>query len=223
MNKILIVEDDESINNLIFEYLSKEGNVCTSAFSGTEGKLLLAQEPFDLVLLDLMLPGIRGEDLIKIIKSEYQIPVIILSAKDSINSKVDLLKSGADDYICKPFDLLELAARVQVQFRNQKQVHIQGAHEFKGLSLGDDMRSVTYEGKIQNLTKHEYRIMQVLMRNPQRAYTKRDIYEYAWEEDYLGDDKTINVHMSNLRGKLAKLSEQEFIETIWGIGFKLKA
>lgn len=218
---ILIVEDDASINTMIKEYLTGKGYACTSAFSGSEAKLLLQHENFDCVVLDLMLPGISGEQLMKEIKELQTLPVIILSAKDSIDSKVSLLQDGADDYMCKPFDLKELEARIQVQIRKH-QPSLTETRKFKDLLLHDDYRSVQIGEHTQALTKHEYKILELLMSNPQRAFTKKAIYEYAWEDMYYGDDKTITVHISNLRNKLQRMSDQEYIETIWGIGFKMK-
>lgn len=218
--KVLVVEDDASINKMITDYLQKHDYLCKSAYSGSEAALLLEKESFHCIILDLMLPGISGEVLIQQIKAKH-IPVIILSAKDSVESKVSLLQKGADDYMCKPFDLKELEARIQVQIRKSSPESY-FEKSFGNLVLKPDYRSVLIEGHTQILTKHEYKILELLISNPQRAYTKKEIYEYAWEDNYYGDDKTITVHISNLRSKLSKHSEKEIIETIWGIGFKLK-
>lgn len=217
---ILIVEDDEAINQMIVEYLENHEYQCTSAYSGSEAILRIERDTFDVVLLDLMLPGKSGEDLLQEIRKLQDIPVIILSAKDTIDSKVALLQSGADDYLCKPFDLKELEARIQVQLR--KRNNLQPVKVFRNLQLHDDYKTMEIKGKTQDLTKHEYKILELLIMHPHRAFTKKEIYEYAWEDNYYGDDKTINVHISNLRGKLSKLSDQDYIETIWGIGFKMK-
>lgn len=218
---LLIVEDEESIHAMIKEYLTKKGYTCTSAFSGSEAKLLLAHETFDCMILDLMLPGMSGEQLMKECKALQTFPVIVLSAKDSIDSKVALLQDGADDYMCKPFDLKELEARIHVQIRKHQPKQVE-RYQFKDVVLHDDYRSVTIGEKTQKLTKHEYKILELLMSNPHRAFTKKAIYEYAWEDMYYGDDKTITVHISNIRNKLQQISKQEYIETIWGIGFKMK-
>ena len=218
---ILIVEDDEAINQMIVEYLENHEYQCTSAYSGSEAILRIERDPYDLVLLDLMLPGKSGEDLLQEIRKLQDIPIIILSAKDTIDSKVALLQSGADDYLCKPFDLKELEARIQVQLRKRNS-NLQPAKTFRDLHLHDDYKTIEIKGKTQDLTKHEYKILELLILHPHRAFTKKEIYEYAWEDNYYGDDKTINVHISNLRGKLSKLSDQDYIETIWGIGFKMK-
>lgn len=219
--KVLVVEDDASINQMITDYLQKHNYKCISAYSGSEAVLLLEKENFHCVILDLMLPGISGEELIHQMKAKH-IPVIILSAKDSVESKVSMLQQGADDYMCKPFDLKELEARIEVQIRKSSPESY-FEKSFGNLVLKPDYRSVLIEGHTQILTKHEYKILELLISNPQRAFTKKEIYEYAWEDNYYGDDKTINVHISNLRSKLAKHSKREIIETIWGIGFKLKS
>ena len=173
-----------------------------------------------LVLLDLMLPGVSGEQLLRELKQK-QLPVIVLSAKNGIDDRVALLNEGADDYLCKPFDLKELKARIQVQLRKRmsKQEH---AIAVDGVVLLPDFCHLEIQGMKIRLTRHEYRILELLMRDVKRARTKKEIYEYAWEDDYLGDDKTINVHISNIRSKLHAVSKQEYIETIWGIGFKWK-
>lgn len=218
---ILIVEDDEAINQMISEYLENHEYQCTSAYSGSEAILRIERDTFDVVLLDLMLPGKSGEELLQEIRKLQDIPVIILSAKDTIDSKVALLQSGADDYLCKPFDLKELEVRIQVQLRKRNN-NLQPVKVFRNLQLHDDYKTMEIKGKTQDLTKHEYKILELLIMHPHRAFTKKEIYEYAWEDNYYGDDKTINVHISNLRGKLSKLSDQDYIETIWGIGFKMK-
>lgn len=218
--KILIVEDDESINQMIGEYLDNHPYECVNAYSGSEAMLRMQQEQYDLILLDLMLPGMNGEDLLTNIRKHNDTPIIIISAKDTIDSKVNLLQAGADDYLCKPFDLKELEVRIQVQLR--KHSRNQPEKTYRDLLLHDDYKTIEVNGKTQDLTRHEYKILELLVMNPRRAFTKKEIYEYAWEDDYYGDDKTINVHVSNLRGKLNKISDEEYIETIWGIGFKMK-
>ena len=162
---------------------------------------------------------LNGEDITEL--KQKQLPVIVLSAKDGIDDRVALLNEGADDYLCKPFDLKELKARIQVQLRKRmsKQEH---AIAVDGVVLLPDFCHLEIQGMKIRLTRHEYRILELLMRDVKRARTKKEIYEYAWEDDYLGDDKTINVHISNIRSKLHAVSKQEYIETIWGIGFKWK-
>ncbi len=229
--KILIVEDDNSINNMIRDALEAEGYACMQAFSGTEGVLLLRDEP-DLVILDLMLPGMSGDEVIKKIKEDRDIPVIVVSAKDGVDSKIELLKLGADDYLTKPFDIKELAVRVEVRlrrYRSEKGTESgrdasgENAHtlRYKEIEMDLDSFSLTVNGAPVELTKHEFRILELLIKNPSRAFTKQSIYEYAWDDSYLGEDKTINVHVCNIRKKLGTVTQTEYIDTVWGIGFKL--
>lgn len=222
MSKILIIEDDTYINNLIAKSLSKEGYSCQQAFSGTEGLLYAKTEQFSLAILDLMLPGINGEELLPQLKNDFSIPVIVLSAKDSLDSKIDLLNAGAEDYITKPFEIGELMARVGVQLRRNADSKPAKQLTHKGLTLNLEEMSAEICGNTLSFTKHEYKILQLLMENPNRAFTKQDIYDYAWDDIYIGEDKTINMHISNIRKKLKAVTDEEYIETVWGIGFKLK-
>lgn len=239
MQRILIVEDDEKNNQMLKEYLEGHGYECIQAYSGSEAKLLFSMEKFDLVLLDLMLPGISGEELVSVFSKKA--PVIVLSAKSGLDSKVEVLSAGAEDYLCKPFDLPELLVRIQVQFRRRGkhdgidssggsdgengisgQVDYgQTVYSYRGWTLNPDTQEMTAGGEQIELTRHEFLIMELLIRNPKRVFTKQMIYEYAWGEEYLAEDKTINVHISNIRSKLRKTNTDSYIQTVWGMGFKL--
>lgn len=222
MAKILIIEDDTNINNMIAEYLGENGYLCTQAFSGSEGSLRFSMEPFDLILLDLMLPGLSGEELIKLFAGK--VPVIVLSAKNELDSKVELLSAGANDYICKPFDLKELLVRVQVQLRSlpaSKQPDSSAELRYRDWILNPETQEMIAAGEPIELTLHEFRILELLMKHPKKVFTKQMIYEYAWDEDYFVDDKTINVHISNMRSKLKPSQTDSYIQTVWGMGFKL--
>lgn len=220
--KILIIEDDADINNLIFESLTKNGYTCLQAFSGTEALLCLEREAFSLVIMDLMLPGISGEDLFPKLKHLQNIPVIVVSAKDSLDSKINLLTSGAEDYITKPFEIPELVARVDVQIRRfSKSEERLKQLQYKGLVLDQGSFMASVNGEEIVLTKHEFKILELLLSHPNKVFSKQDIYDYAWDDIYIGEDKTINVHISNIRKKLKEVSGEEYIETVWGIGFRL--
>lgn len=222
MQKILIVEDDTNINNLLKEALEKEGYVCEQAFSGTEARTLLKMEAFVLVLLDLMLPGIPGEEVLKEIRGIGNIPVIILTAKDDLDDKINLLTSGADDYITKPFEIKEVIARIQVQLRRNYVDTESKNLECRGLSLDRTNFEVTVNGQsIPKITKQEFSILELLLKHPKQVFSKEDIFEYAWEEAYMGETKTLDVHISNIRKKLKAITEEEFIDTVWGIGYRL--
>lgn len=227
MSKILIIEDEESINQLLKEALTKENHQCVPAYSGTEGLLCLKQQEFDLILLDLMLPGMRGDKVLAEIKRQYAIPVIIVSAIDEMNKKIDLLTLGAEDYITKPFDINELKARVGVQLRRfnengqLKPVKEGKRLTHKQLELDEDTFQVFVDGREINLTRQEFRILELLLKQPDKVFTKQEIYEFAWDDFYIGEDKTIHVHISNIRSKIKKITDEEYVETVWGIGFKL--
>ncbi|MCH4286391.1 MULTISPECIES: response regulator transcription factor [Bacillota] len=218
---LLIIEDHNDINAMIQDYLQKQGFQCDQAYSGTEGRLYYSTNDYDLIILDLMLPGLSGEELLEDIRKHSNVPVIVLSAKDSLDSKVNVLGAGADDYLCKPFELEELLARIQVQLRKSNKTSINTALQYKKLLLDSEQYDAKINDTYLNLTKHEYLILELLIRNPKRVFTKEEIYEYAWNDTYYGDDKTINTHMSNIRKKIRTQVAEEYIKTVWGIGFKM--
>ena len=227
MQKILIVEDDTNINHLLREALSKEGYSCEQAFSGTEAKLLLnmQQHGYALILLDLMLPGISGEVVLEEIRKKGNLPVIVLTAKDSLDEKVEVLTSGADDYITKPFEIREVLARVQVQLRHKEEKEAEHYNfSFKDMVLNRDTFQIRINGRIlPKITKQEFAILELLLRNPKQVFSKEDIFEYAWDEPYMGETKTLDVHISNIRKKIKQVTSDEYIETVWGIGYRLHA
>ena len=233
MSKILIIEDSADINNLIGEALKKAGYEYRQAFSGTEGLLCASAEQFDLAVMDLMMPGMSGEELLPKLREKQNIPVIILSAKDGLDSKLSLFDAGAEDYMTKPFEVAELIARIGVRLKKAfsagENGRGQGGHcpggkklVLKNLTLSPEGFCGEIDGKKISLTKQEFKILELLLSNPQRVFSKQDIYTYAWEDYYMGEDKTINMHISNIRKKLKSVSEEEYIETVWGIGFKAK-
>lgn len=222
MNTILIVEDDININALLKEALEKAGYLCTQAFSGTEAKLLLEQKQYAVILLDLMLPGMSGEEVLKEIRRKGNTPTIILTAKDTIDSKVAFLHNGADDYITKPFDIKEVLARVEVQIRRTEQFPEQKKLCYRNLEINKDTYSVSVDGKIlSTITKQEFAILELLVRYPKKVFSKEELFEYAWEEPYMGETKTLDVHISNIRKKIKQVTKEEYIDTIWEIGFRL--
>lgn len=223
---LLIVEDNEDINRILYRYLSKEGYQVTSAFSGTEAKLLLSMKKYDLVLLDLMLPGMSGEELIPLIGKDSNTSILVISAKSTLEDRVNALKIGADDYITKPFEREELLARVEAILRrtlgNKQSSNKEKDLEFKKLILKIDSREVFVDNHPITLTAHEFDILQVLLKNPERVYTKDQLYQEIWKTGYYGEDNTINVHISNIRKKIKEYEEESYIKTVWGIGFKLE-
>ncbi|MBO4473307.1 MAG: response regulator transcription factor [Clostridiales bacterium] len=225
MKKILIIEDNTEINHLMADALKKAGYECTQAFSGTEALLYYEKDNYDLVLMDMMLPGLCGDELFPKMKAIKDVPVIVVSAKDEMDTKVQMLTSGAEDYITKPFEIPELLARVAVQIRRgitkSGEETPAGQMTYKELSLDESSFTVLVNDQEVQLTKREFQILALLVSHPKRVFTKQDIYDCAWNEIYIGEDKTINVHISNIRKKLKEFTDTEFIETVWGIGYKL--
>ena len=216
MESILIIEDNQDVSRMLSEFLSESGYQPEAAFSGTDGLIKLREKSYDLVLLDLMLPYKSGDQVLRELRGFSNIPVIVISAKDIVGTKIDLLKLGADDYITKPFDLGEVEARVLSNLRRQS------SSKVKDLVLSKDAKSVLLGGQDLELTAKEYAILQLLMEHPKKVYTKANLYETVWEDEYLGDDNAVKTHISNLRNKLKKASPlEQYIETVWGIGYRM--
>lgn len=227
MQKILIIEDDTDINHLLSRILKKAGYEVTPAFSGTEAQLRLEKEVSDLILLDLMLPGVTGEEVIKYVRGglHQNIPIIVISAKTALENKVFTMTMGADDYITKPFEPEEVLVRVMAVLRRY---HTSGdelsqeSYYYKNLILNPTSRIVTVNQQEITLTRHEYDILLILMKQPEKVFSRESLYEEIWQNGYYGEDNTVNVHVSNIRKKIAAMdSETEYIKTVWGIGFKM--
>ena len=224
MESILIVEDDIHINNLLCELLQQHSYPTVSAYSGTEALLLLAQESFCLVLLDLMLPGKTGEQVLTKLRETSCVPVIVLTAQTDKKTTVELLRAGADDYIAKPFDNNELLARIEAALRRtSSQTSDVGRLRHKNIILDLDGYDASVNGQKAGLSKREFEILRLMMSHPSKVFTKNNLYESVWGGEFLGDDNTVNVHISKLRAKLGALSpDDEYIQTVWGIGFKMR-
>ena len=221
---ILVVEDDPDINRLLCRILTDSGYVCRPAFSGSEAMLWAGQFDYDLVLLDLMLPGLSGEECIAQLRQGHTMPILVLSAKAGVEARVNVLKMGADDFIPKPFDNDEVLARVEAQLRRSHRF-AQPAPvllSFGPITLDREQFSVQVDGQPVTLTAREFEILALLMENPKKVFTREQIYTRVWGEDYFGFDNTVNVHISNLRSKLGHPAG-EYIKTVWGIGFKMEA
>ena len=221
MPRILIIEDDTDINNAAAAYLRRQGCECVQAFSGTEGRLLWQAGGIDLLLVDLMLPGLSGGELIAEIRETSLTPVIVLSAKTELSDKVELLGLGADDYLTKPYQLEELWARILVQLRHASAAPVEASLRYRDWVLNLEEMTLTAAGQPVNLTAHEFKIVELLVSRPKRVFTKQQIYEAVWQEGYAIEDKTITVHISNIRAKLRPSGTDGYIQTVWGIGFKL--
>ncbi|WP_280738489.1 MULTISPECIES: response regulator transcription factor [unclassified Enterococcus] len=222
--KILIVEDNNDVNEMLCQFLQLDYQV-VAAFSGTEGLLQFQSDTFDLVLLDRMLPGKTGEEVLKEIRKLSNIPVIMLTAVSEKSEITKLLLAGANDYITKPFDINELQARIVVQLRSSvvaKDIDQPTTITFKNLTLHPDSFQISCQGQRLLLKRKEFEILQLLIAHPKRVYTKEALYQEIWQEPYYGDENTINVHISNLRKKIKALDEEEaYIDTVWGIGIRL--
>lgn len=219
MAKILIIEDDVHIGNMVAEALTKEGYEPLRAYSGTEALLVLSHSRPDLILLDLMLPGLSGEEILPKIKGT---PVIVVSAKVDIDDKVGMLMGGAADYITKPFEIKELLARIAVQLRKNNGADQGDILAAGSLSILLSAREVRLSGKLVKLTKTEYAILKLLMKNPEQAVSKSVILERISEDTPDCTDASLKQHVSNLRRKLRDADGEDHIEAVWGIGFRLR-
>ncbi|MBQ9232742.1 MAG: response regulator transcription factor [Lachnospiraceae bacterium] len=249
MSKIIIIEDDKEINNLIKLYMEENSYTTESVFDGMKASKLLREraEEFDLAILDIMLPFKSGDNVLSELRTHSNLPVIMLSAKDSVHTKIDMIRLGADDYMTKPFDLDELIVRIEAVLRrsgqneivkekvkdtakdilkynnikmdiNAKRVYIIGT-DASSDNIGEDNNQT--ENEIE-LTAKEFEILKLFLNNPTKLFSKANIYESVWNEEYLVEDTTLKVHMSNLRSKLKKYDEFDYIETVWGMGYRLR-
>lgn len=219
MKYIAVIEDDIPIGDMLEEILKKEGYGIMRAYSGTEALLLLAQKQPDLVLLDLMLPGLSGEEVLPKLDG---LPVIVVSAKAGVDDKVNLLLDGAADYITKPFETRELLARITVQLRKQSAVVKDAVLEYDGLCLDTAAHQVTADGMSVRLTKTEFAILKLLMQNPSQVITKSRMLDLISQDTPDCMESSLKVHVSNLRRKLREIKDKDYIEAVWGIGFKMR-
>ncbi len=227
-NRILLIEDDKAISEMVEIYLRKEGFSITTAFNGEKGVVEFLKSKFDLVLLDIMMPKLDGIEVMRIVREKSSIPILIMSAKDSDVDKAIGLGLGADDYIAKPFSMVELSARVKAAIRRAtKYSQSEKNEELKIVHIGDltiELKnySVTKKGINLQLTSKEFDILKLFITNPKRVFTKADIYSLIWNDDYLDAENVISVHMRRLREKIEdNPSKPQYIKTLWGIGYKL--
>lgn len=218
MKHILIIDDDIHINNMLDDILQQEGYRVSHAYSGTEALLFLSKSKPDLILLDLMLPGLSGEEILTQITD---IPVIVMSAKVDIQDKVSLLLNGAVDYVTKPFEIDELLARIVVQFRKISNGTAERALEYGDILLNTSTHIVQAEGQTVRLTKTEFAILKLLMENPQQIITKTNLLDRISYDTPDCMESSLRVHISNLRKKLREVTGKDYIEAVWGIGFRM--
>ncbi len=221
MKTILIIDDDVTIGNMLEEALQKEGYLTRRAYSGTEALLVLSKGKPDLVLLDLMLPGLRGEEVLPCLEG---IPVIVVSAKASMDDKVEMLLGGASDYLTKPFEIRELTARIAVRLREKELLACREGERltFQDIVMETASHEVMAAGQAVRLTRTEYAILKLLMGNPAQVITKSVLLERIGEDTPDCMESSLKVHISNLRRKLREKSGRDYIEAVWGIGFKMK-
>lgn len=236
MRRILVVEDDSEIRKLLKDYLTGYDYDVTEAKEGNQASELIASECFDVILMDMMLPFRSGDVLIRELRGRKddikaaRTPVIVISAKSGSETKIETIRIGADDYIIKPFNLDEVLVRIEAVLRRSADGAYASSDSEQGggvLSFGDLEYSeannmVTFKGSPVKLTAKEMMLLAILLKNPQKTFTKANLYESVWNDTYIYEDNTINVHMSNLRSKLKNATGQDYIETVWGIGYKLK-
>lgn len=226
-NKILLIEDDAEISEMLDRYLTAENFEIVCAADGQEACTLFERMHFDLILLDLMIPKISGMDVMQHIRRNSVVPVIIISAKDTETDKILGLSLGADDYITKPFSVVEVAARIKANLRRRNQYDSEDAFSkeilsARALELHLSDYTVYKNGKQIGLTAKEFEILKLFMQNPKKVYTKEQLYSLVWKDAYFGDENAVNVHISRLRNKIEDDSRRpEYIITVWGIGYKL--
>ena len=219
-SRILIIEDDVTINKLLRSIIEKNGYIVDSAYCGTDGITMGLHKEYSLILLDLMLPEKSGEEIMKELRKANTTPVIVLSSKSETYNRIELLRLGADDYITKPFDVDEVLLRIQAVLRRTSQQETKEI-VFRELVMKTDSKRVFVGDDELSCTATEYAILELLMKNPAKIYSKRAIYELVMGEDYLQEDNTMNVHISNLRRKIAQFTDKKYIETVYGMGYRL--
>lgn len=229
-SKILLVEDDISISEMLKNYLTKEGFIVTTASDGEEGVAKFFHEYFDFIILDIMMPKLDGIEVMKIIREKSSVPILIMSAKDTDVDKAVGLGLGADDYISKPFSMIEISARIKANIRRATKYsnrHNEKKHgleimEINNLRIDLENFSVTKNNEIVQLTPKEFEILKLFVTNPSRVFTKAQLYSFVWKDEYFGDENVINVHMRRLREKIEdNPSDPRYIKTVWGIGYRL--
>ena len=220
MKTILIIDDDVYIGDMLQEVLEKENYSVLRAYSGSEALFVLSSNRPDLVLLDLMLPGLQGEEVLPKIQG---IPVIVVSAKADVEDKVSLLLGGAVDYVTKPFDCKELLARIEVAFRKYQTADADTMLEFNDIKMDVNAHTVFIEDEAVKLTRTEYAILKLLMQNPSQVIPKSVILEKISEDTPDCMESSLKVHISNLRRKMKEAGGKDYVESVWGIGFKMRS
>lgn len=219
MALILVIEDDTNINGLLCNILKRNGYEVQSALNGWEGCELAMQNDYSLILMDLMLPMKSGEEILRELRTKKNTPVIVLSAKNAVYKRIELLRLGADDFICKPFDIDEVILRIDaVLRRTEGKVSVL---EFKEMKIDQEAKRIFLKNHEMICTAMEYAILETMLSNPNKIFSKRNLFESVTGDTYVSDENTMNVHMSNLRKKIAKITQEPYIETVYGMGYRL--
>lgn len=216
---ILIIEDDENINGLLRNILNCNGYEVQCALSGWEGCELAMKNEYSLILMDLMLPLKSGEEILRELRTKKNTPVIVLSAKNAVSNRIELLRLGADDFICKPFDIDEVILRIDAVLRRTEGTKT--VLNFKNMKLDITSKRVFIGDSEMSCTAMEYAILELMLSNPNKIFSKRNLFESVTGDEYMSDENTMNVHLSNLRKKIAKITEESYIETVYGMGYRL--
>lgn len=216
---ILIIEDDLMINGLLSGILQKSGYETESATDGMQGLHMALEKDYQMILMDLMLPLKSGEEILRELRKGKRTPVIVISAKSDVNNRIELLRLGADDFVCKPFDIDEVVLRIEAVLRRVEDKKDSLVH--KEMRLDPENKRV-YIGENELVcTAMEYAILEIMLRNPNKIFSKRNLFESATGEDYMSEENTMNVHMSNLRKKISKLTDEPYIDTVYGMGYRM--
>ena len=217
---ILIIEDDENINGLLCNILRRNGYEVQCALNGWEGHELAMKNDYSLIVMDLMLPIKSGEEILRELRNRKNTPVIVLSAKKDVSNRIELLRLGADDFICKPFDIDEVMLRIDAVLRRTEGT--KNLLNFKQMKLDIVSKRVFIGSTEMICTAMEYSILELMLSNPNKIFSKRNLFESVTGDEYMGDENTMNVHMSNLRKKIAKITDESYIETVYGMGYRLE-
>ena len=219
---ILIIEDEKNILDFMARTLRSNGYKTITSETGQSGLSIINSQCPDLILLDLGLPDMDGNDIISSVRKWTSCPIIVISARAGEQDKVAALDLGADDYITKPFEIQEVLARIQVQLRHMQQEPEHKSVSYKNLELDRERFEVRIAGVLlPKITKQEFAILELLLEHPKQVFSKEEIFEYAWDEHYMGETKTLDVHISNIRKKIKAVTQEEYIDTVWGIGYRL--
>ena len=216
---ILIIEDDSTINSLLCGILKKSGYEVESCTDGLTGYNMALDKDYQLILMDLMLPMKSGEEILRALREVKKTPVIVLSAKNDVHNRIELLRLGADDFICKPFDIDEVILRIEAVLRRVEDV--KDVLTYKQMRIDKDARRIFIGDDELICTATEYAILELMLGNPGKVFSKRNLFESVTGDNYLSEENTMNVHMSNLRKKIAKITDEPYIDTVYGMGYRM--